>query len=145
MVLGRSITIIHSPGMSMTKSIKSLVAGAAVACLPLLAGAQALQKEPEGVVSLESSATVQVPNDWMSVEFSTTKEGTDAAAVQAALKTALAAAIAQARQVARGDGRVEVQGGGFSLEPRVNSKGVINGWTGTTSMTVEGRDMASRR
>lgn len=104
---------------------------------------QAVQKDPEGVVSLNSSATVQVPNDWITVDFSTTKEGVEAAAVQAALKEALGAALAQARQVAKPDGHVEVQGGGFSLQPRFNNKGIVNGWTGTTSLTVQGRDMGT--
>ena len=104
---------------------------------------QAVQKDPEGVISLNSSATVQVPNDWITVDFSTTKEGVEAAAVQAALKEALGAALAQARQVAKPDGHVEVQGGGFSLQPRFNNKGVVNGWTGTTSLTVQGRDMGT--
>ena len=104
---------------------------------------QAVQKDAEGVISLNSSATVQVPNDWITVDFSTTKEGVDAAAVQAALKEALGAALAQARQVAKPDGHVEVQGGGFSLQPRFNNKGVVNGWTGTTSLTVQGRDMGT--
>ncbi|MFL6700282.1 MAG: SIMPL domain-containing protein, partial [Vitreoscilla sp.] len=117
------------------------------AALPMLAIAQstapAVQKEPEGVVSLNSSATVQVPNDWITVQFSTSKEGTDANAVQAALKEALGTALAQARQVARPDGHVEVQGGGFSLQPRFNNKGIVNGWSGTTSLTVQGRDMAT--
>jgi len=102
-----------------------------------------VQKDPEGVVSLNSSATIQVPNDWITVQFSTSKEGTDASAVQAALKEALASALAQARQVAKPDGHVEVQGGGFSLQPRFNAKGVVNGWTGSTSMTVQGRDMGT--
>ena len=84
---------------------------------------------------------MQIPNDWIAVQFGTSKEGTDAASVQAALKEALGTALAQARQVAKADGHVEVQGGGFSLQPRFNNKGVVNGWTGTTSMTVQGRDM----
>lgn len=114
---------------------------AAQAALP--APVVAVQKEPEGVVTLSSSATVQVPNDWITVQFGTSKEGTDANLVQAQLKEALGAALAQARQVAKGDGHVEVQGGGFSLQPRFNAKGVVNGWTGSTSMTVQGRDMAT--
>jgi predicted secreted protein len=137
----------HHPLMtsSMNKNVLALVLAAS---LPLLAAAQApvvqtVQKDPEGVVSLNSSATVQVPNDWITVQFSTTKEGTDAGAVQAALKEALATALAQARQVAKPDGHVEVQGGGFSLQPRFNNKGLVNGWTGTTSLTVQGRDMAT--
>ena len=130
----------------MNKNVLALVAACALsAAMPTLAAAQApvVQKDPEGVVSLNSSATVQVPNDWITVQFSTTKEGTDAAAVQSGLKEALAAALGQARQVAKADGHVEVQGGGFSLQPRYNAKGLVNGWTGTTSLTVEGRDIAT--
>jgi predicted secreted protein len=116
------------------------VAQAAVApVLPVVVA----QKDPEGVVTLASSATIQVPNDWITVQFSTSKEGTDANAVQAALKEALGAALAQARAVAKPDGHVEVQGGGFSLQPRFNNKGVVNGWTGNTSMVVQGRDMGT--
>ena len=124
---------------------------AAALALPIPTAAQAagtpvvpvVQKDPEGVVSLNSSATIQVPNDWIAVQFSTSKEGTDANAVQAALKEALGAALAQARAVARPDGHVEVQGGGFSLQPRFNNKGVVNGWTGNTSLLVQGRDMGT--
>ena len=130
---------------SMNRKVLILVLAIA---LPGLAAAQppmlqAVQKDPEGVVSLNSSATVQVPNDWITVQFSTSKEGTDANAVQAALKEALGTALTQARQVARPDGHVEVQGGGFSLQPRFNNKGIVNGWSGTTSLTVQGRDMAT--
>jgi predicted secreted protein len=128
-----------------------LLAAALAAPLPATAQAAApvppvvitAQKEPEGVVTLSSSATIQVPNDWITVQFSTSKEGTDANAVQAALKDALGVALAQARAVARPDGHVEVQGGGFSLQPRFNNKGVVNGWTGTTSLVVQGRDMGA--
>jgi predicted secreted protein len=139
---------------TMTKTPFALVPAAALLAAmlaaPLPAAAQAAapvviaaQKDPEGVVSLASSATIQVPNDWITVQFSTSKEGTDANAVQAALKDALGAALAQARAVAKPDGHVEVQGGGFSLQPRFNSKGVVNGWTGTTSLVVQGRDMGT--
>ena len=132
----------------MNKNVLALVFACALStALPTLARAQAqaqfTPKDPEGVVSLASSATVQVPNDWIRVEFTTTKEGTDAAAVQTALKEALGAALGQARQVAKPDGHVEVQGGGFSLQPRMNTKGIVNGWTGTTSMWVQGRDMGT--
>ena len=130
---------------SMNKKVLMLVLAAS---LPMLAAAQApivqtVQKDPDGVVSLNSSATVQVPNDWITVQFSTSKEGADANAVQAALKEALGTALAQARQVAKPDGHVEVQGGGFSLQPRFNTKGIVNGWSGTTSLTVQGRDMGT--
>jgi predicted secreted protein len=142
---------------TMNKTSLALVPAALLAAMlaaPLSSAAQAAaapvppivvaaQKDPEGVVTLASSATIQVPNDWITVQFSTSKEGTDANAVQAALKDALGAALAQARAVARPDGHVEVQGGGFSLQPRFNAKGVVNGWTGSTSMVVQGRDMGT--
>ena len=121
---------------------KKLFALACAALVSTVASAQ-VTPPPDGVVSLNTSATVKVPNDWMTVQFSTQKEGVAATAVQAALKDALATALAQARKVAKADGHVEVQGGGFSLEPRYTPKGVVNGWTGTTSMTVEGRDMGT--
>ena len=130
----------------MNKNVLALVCACVLATsLPSRAAAQAPigPKEPEGVVSLNSSATVQVPNDWITVQFTTSKEGTDANAVQAALKDALGTALAQARLVAKADGHVEVQGGGFSLQPRFNAKGVVNGWTGTTSLVVQGRDMGT--
>jgi predicted secreted protein len=147
--------IIHAMNSTMNKTPLALASTLLLVALasPLPAAAQAAvapvmpvvvaQKDPEGVVTLASSAQVQVPNDWIAVQFSTSKEGTDANAVQAALKEALGAALAQARAVARPDGHVEVQGGGFSLQPRFNSKGIVNGWTGTTSLVVQGRDMGT--
>jgi predicted secreted protein len=99
--------------------------------------------QPEGVVSLSTSATLEVPKDWMSVTFSTTRDGPDAGAVQAAVKDALDGALAQARKVAKADGHVEVQTGAFSLQPRLNAKGVPIGWTGRAELVVEGRDMAT--
>ena len=131
----------------MNKKVLALVCACALsASLSTLAAAQptaAVPRDPEGVLSLNSSATVQVPNDWMAVQFSTTREGADAAAVQADLKAALGAALVLARQVEKGEGHVQVQGGGFSLQPRLNSKGVVNGWTGSTSLWVQGRDMGA--
>ncbi len=126
----------------MKKKLLSMAAAAAL-LVATSAMAQVVQKDPDGVVSLNSTATIQVPNDWITVQFSTSKEGTDANVVQAQLKEALGAALGQARQVAKGEGHVEVQGGGFSLQPRFNAKGVVNGWTGTTSMVVQGRDMGT--
>lgn len=97
---------------------------------------------PENVVNLGASATIEVPRDWMTVVFSTTREGPEAAAVQNQLKQALETALAEARRIAK-PGDVEVRGGGFSLHPRYSPKGGTNGWTGSTELIVEGRDMAA--
>jgi predicted secreted protein len=95
---------------------------------------------PQGVVSLSSSASLEVARDLLSITFSTTREGPDAAAVQSQLKQALDAALAEAKKAAR-PGQVEVQTGNFSLSPRYTSKGAANGWQGSAELIVEGRDM----
>lgn len=94
----------------------------------------------QGVVSLSSSASQEVTKDLLSVSFSTTREGSDAASVQSQLKQALDAALAEARKAAR-PGQVEVQTGNFTLSPRYTNKGVSNGWQGSAELIVEGRDM----
>jgi predicted secreted protein len=113
----------------------------AVAVPAFSAGEIVVQKDPEGVVTLNSTATVDVPKDWMSVSFSVTREGTDGTAVQTALKQALEAALKLAQDAKEPDGKLEVRTGGFSLQPRYNPKGQMNGWSGTTELQVQGRDM----
>jgi predicted secreted protein len=95
---------------------------------------------PDGVVSLSSSASAEVTKDLLSVALTASRDGQDAATVQSQLKQALDAALNEARKVAR-PGQLEVQTGNFSLYPRYSNKGVINGWTGTAELVVEGRDM----
>ncbi|MEO5697612.1 MAG: SIMPL domain-containing protein [Burkholderiaceae bacterium] len=94
----------------------------------------------QGVVSLSTSASVEVTKDVLSVTFSTTREGGDATGVQSQLKQALAAAVAEAKKVAQ-PGQLEVQTGNFSLAPRYTTKGAISGWQGSAELIVEGRDM----
>ncbi|MEK8032770.1 SIMPL domain-containing protein [Ideonella sp. DXS29W] len=116
-----------------------------VAAAPVLASAQApaaASPAPEGVLSITSSATVDVPHDWMMLTLSANREGVDATAVQTQLKQALDAAMAEARKVAK-PGQVELQSGAFSVQPRYNQKGQANGWQGRTELTIEGRDMAA--
>lgn len=98
---------------------------------------------PQDRLVLSASASTEVNRDLISLGFSTTREGSDAAAVQAALKQALDAALTEARKVAR-PGQVDVQTGNFSLSPRYAPKtGQINGWQGSAELVVEGRDMAA--
>ena len=115
-----------------------LIAAATLA----LSGTAALadMPPPQGVVSLTSSATVEVTKDLLTISLATTKEGQDAASVQSQLKQALDAALAEAKKSAK-PGQLDVQTGNFSLQPRYTNKGVINGWLGTAELVVEGRDM----
>jgi predicted secreted protein len=113
----------------------------ALAMLAGLARAD-MQPPPQGVVSLSSSATVEVTHDLLMVALSTTREGQDAAAVQSQLRQALDAALAEAKKVAR-PGQLEVQTGNFTISPRYTSKGQISGWQGSTELLIEGRDMSA--
>ena len=109
--------------------------------------AQADAAAPLGVLNLSASASIDVTKDLLAVTFATTKEGSDANAVQAQLKQALDAALAEAKKVER-PGQVDVRTGNFSLYPRYAGSGSsgrtsISGWQGTAEMTVEGRDMTA--
>ncbi len=114
----------------------------ALAWLASLACAATLAAEPppSGVVNLVSSATVEVPKDWMSVTLSATRDGPEANAVQSALKQALDTALTEARKVAK-PGQVEVQTGNFSMFPRYAKGNTISGWQGSSELVIEGRDM----
>ena len=95
---------------------------------------------PQGVVSLSSSASLEVTKDLLSLTFSATREASDPAALQAQLKQALDAALNEAKKVAR-PGQIDVQTGNFSIGPRYTNKGVSSGWQGSAELIVEGRDM----
>lgn len=114
-----------------------------LSALALTLSAHAAADVPRERLSLSASASAEVQRDVLGVSFSTTREGPEAAAVQAALKQALDAALAEARKVAK-PGQVDVQTGGFSLYPRNDPKtGKINGWQGSAELLVEGRDAAA--
>jgi len=115
---------------------------APLSALVLSFAAQA-SEPPRERLSLSASASAEVTRDVLGVGFSTTRDGVEPAAVQAALKQALDAALAEARKVAK-PGQVDVQTGGFSLYPRHDPKtGKINGWQGSAELQVEGRDTAA--
>ncbi len=94
------------------------------------------------VVSLSATATMELTMDWLTVVFNTSREGTDAAAVQGQLRQALDTALVEARKVAK-PGEVLVRTGGFTLHPRHGQKGGIVGWQGYAELVLEGRDTAA--
>lgn len=94
---------------------------------------------PQNIVQLSASATVEVPQDWLMLTLSTTREGPDAESVQAQLKQALDAALTQARKRAQ-PGLLEVRTGNFHLSPRHDREGRITVWQGSASIVLEGRD-----
>jgi predicted secreted protein len=118
---------------------RAVLAVAGLSLLMSLPAQAQTSPPPENVVHLSASASTEVPNDLLTVVFSTRREGPEAAVVQSQLKQALDAALAEARRAAE-PGRVEVRTGGFSLAPRYLPKGGTSGWTGQAELIVSGRD-----
>lgn len=115
----------------------------AIATLALAAPlARAQSAPPQNLMSLSATATAEATMDLLAITFSTTREGSEAATVQAQLKQALDAALVEARKAAR-PGQVDLRTGHFALYPRHSPKGGVNGWQGTAQLVVEGRDMAA--
>jgi predicted secreted protein len=96
---------------------------------------------PQNIVSLQAQGSLEVQQDLLTIQMSSTKDGADAAAVQTQLKTALDAALTEAKKAAQ-PGQLDVRTGAFSLYPRYGRDGKINGWQGTTELFLEGRDFA---
>ncbi|WP_309678387.1 SIMPL domain-containing protein [Polaromonas sp.] len=118
-----------------------------IAACALLVGASAsfaqdIQRNPlQNVAQLSASGSVEVQQDLLSISMSTSAGGSDANAVQAQLKQALDTALTQAKQAAA-PGQMEVRTGNFSLYPRYNKDGKINGWQGSTELVLEGKDFS---
>lgn len=96
---------------------------------------------PVQVVQLQAAANVEVAQDLLAVSLQATREGPDAAQVQAQLKSTLDQALAEARRAVRPG--LEVRSGGFSVAPRTGRDGRIAGWVGSAELLVEGSDAAA--
>jgi predicted secreted protein len=94
---------------------------------------------PQNVLQLQASGSVEVQQDLLTMNLTTAREGTDPAVVQGQLKTALDAALAEARKTAQ-PGQMDVRTGNFAIYPRHNRDGKLSGWTGTAELVLEGRD-----
>ena len=133
--------------MQCIKRSLRVAAGLLTLCSSLAAVGQGQPgaAQPSGVLTLTTSATIEVTKDVLTVGFTVTREGTDAQTVQSGLKQALDAALGEARKIAK-PGLVEVQTGNFALYPRYAQPGkggqpVINGWQGTAELIVQGKDL----
>lgn len=97
--------------------------------------------QPQNIIQLSASGSVEVQQDLLSISMNTTRDGLDAGVVQTQLKTALDAALAEAKKASQ-PGQLDVRTGNFSLFPRYGRDGKISGWQGTTELVLEGRDFA---
>ena len=119
---------------------RTILAGCALAAAAAALPAQTLAP-PQNVLQLQASGTVEVQQDLLQMNLTTTREGTDPNAVQTQLKGALDTALAEAKRTAQA-GQLDVRTGNFALYPRHNREGRISGWNGTAELILEGRDFA---
>ena len=120
---------------------KVIASCALIACsTSLLSQPTATARETvQNVAQLSSSGSVEVQQDLLSISMNTTASGVDANAVQTQLKQSLDAALAIARPAVL-PGQLDLRTGNFSLYPRYDKNGKINGWQGNTELVLDGRD-----
>ena len=98
------------------------------------------ESAPANVVNLSASGFLTVPQDWLTVRLNATREGDDAAAVQAQLRTALDSGTATARAAVAPNQQLQARSGAFGVYPRYDKNGKISGWQGNAELVLEGRD-----
>lgn len=123
------------------KTVRLIAACAALTFAGAALAQNAVMPAPQNVLQLSVSGTVEVQQDLLSMTLVTTRDAAEAGTVQTQLKTALDAALAEAKKNAQ-PGQLDVRTGNFSLSPRYTKDGKINGWQGSTELVLEGRDFA---
>ena len=128
----------------MHRQRKQWLAAAALAALPLAAAAQGVSAGaayvPSNVAQLSAEGSVEVQQDVLRLVLSTTRQGSDAQAVQNQLKQAVDAALKVAQAQARPDA-MDVHTGNFSLYPSHDRNGRISQWQGRAEVVLSGKDM----
>ena len=132
-----------NPVFNPVFTIKSIAACALITCATgLFAQPMATMRDAlQNVAQLSASGSVEVQQDLLSIAMNTTASGSDANAVQTQLKQALDAALAIARPAVL-PGQLDLRTGNFSLYPRYDKNGKINGWQGSTELVLDGRDFS---
>ncbi len=118
-----------------------IAASALVLCAGAAFAQTAVTGEPRNVVQLSATGTVEVQQDLLVLHLATSKEGADAATVQAQLTQALDSALVEAKRHAQPE-QLELRTGPFGLYPRYGKDGKINGWQGRAELVLQGRDFA---
>ena len=124
-------------------SIVLITSGAAAGAQALVVPESGKQMPVDGrnLVQLSANGTVEAQQDWLTLTLLASKDGSDASAVQAALRQALETSLNEVRKTAL-PGAMDVHSGSFNLQPRYSNEGKINGWSGSTELVLEGTDFA---
>lgn len=111
-------------------------------CAVALPAAQAQNAEVlRNVVQLSASGQVEVDQDWLQINLTATRDGSDAAAVQKQLQQAVDAALRSLKPQEQGQG-MQVRSGSFGVYPRHSNDGKIKGWQGRAEVVLQGNDFA---
>jgi predicted secreted protein len=116
----------------------SRLATALLLFLPLAAAAQS-SPSPQpffNVVTLETSATSEVPSDTLAVTLFTEEQGPDPAQLAARANTRLEQALATAKS----EPGVEAHSGAYQTMPLYDRASQITGWRVRAELVLEGRD-----
>ncbi len=117
--------------------MRSLPLLLALALAPLGALAQPAPQAPfQNVVTLDASATAEVPADTLSVTLFTEEQGPDPAELAARANTRLEQALSRARA----EPAVEAHSGNYQTTPTYDRAGQITGWRLRAEVILESRD-----
>jgi predicted secreted protein len=121
-------------------SLRSPILALFIALSAAFGAAAAAEEQPRSnVVHFSAGARMEVVQDLLGIHLAATREGSDAATVQAQLKQVLDTALADAKAAVQ-PGAMDVRTGNFSLYPRHGKDGKINGWQGRAELVLEGKD-----
>ena len=113
-----------------------MLTAAAAHAQPLATPAAMTIAPPQNVLQLSANGQVEVQQDLLTLSLTTSREGADAAGVQAELRKALDAALAQVKTSAQ-PGQMDVRTGDFNVHPSYNRDGKISGWQGRAELILD--------
>jgi len=117
--------------------MRTLLSLFAIALAPLAALAQPAPQPPfQNVVTLDASATTDVPADLLTVTLFTEEQGPDPAELATRANTRLEQALARAKN----EPGVEAHSGTYQTTPNYDRAGQISGWRLRAEIILESRD-----
>ena len=116
--------------------MRRLLSAAFLLLLPFAAAAQVSQQPFFNVITLDASATAEVPVDTLTITLFTEEQGADPTDLAARVNTRLEQALARART----DSAVEARSGSYQTNPLYDRANQITGWRIRAELTLESRD-----
>jgi len=129
----------------MNKTALALLLCTMPVAMPL-AHAQAAQPNsdqsgPNGILSLDAQASVEVPQDVLHITLFYEQQANNPAQLSAALNQRTAQTLHDAE--AAGHAGVELHTGTLSVSPSTDRDGKISGWRGRSELVLESHDFAA--